>query len=158
MAIGTDASIDFFGTQDTVTAGGGTSAVNDGAYSAAADTDTWTNDDDAKYAAFALKFQYPSGTIDKNGIRLYARLMNIDGTNDEPQPDANWDNHFLGIFQTDAGLAVTTDNYLTLGHNVRLPNQYTSQVYEFFIYNDCGVQMSAGWTLKVTPITDGPHA
>jgi hypothetical protein len=158
MAITTDSLIDFFGTQDTITAGGGTSAVTDGSYSAAADTVTWTNDDDAPAAVFVLKFQYPSGTIDQNGIHLFMQLHNIDSTNDEAQPDANYESHYVGSFPTDAGLAATTDVYVSLGHTVELPNMYTSQVYEFYIKNDCGVTMTAGWTLKVTPVTKGPHA
>ena len=84
MAISTNASIDFYGTQDTVTAGGGTSAVNNAAYSASGDCVTWTNDDDAPYAAFVLTWQYPSGTITTGGIQLMCRLLNGDGTTDEP--------------------------------------------------------------------------
>jgi len=156
MAIGTDALIDFFGTQDSVDST--SSAVNDGAFSVAADAAAWTNDDDAELASFVLKFQYPSGTIDTNGIQLFARLMNIDGTSDEPTPDSNWENHYLGTFPTDAGLAALTDHVLSLGHDVELPNMYTSQVYEFYIKNDCGVQMTAGWTLKITPKAKAPHA
>lgn len=158
MAISTDSVIHFFGTQDTVTAGGGTSAVTDGSLSADADTDTWTNDDDAPLAEAVLKFQYPSGTIDTNGVHLYMRKHNIDSTNDEPVVDSNWENHYVGTFPTDAGLAATTDNYLSLGHLIELPNGYTSQVYEFAIKNDCGVTLTAGWTLKITPVTYGPHA
>lgn len=158
MAISTSSAIDFFGTQDTVSAGGGTSAVTDGSFSAAADTIEWTNDDDAKEAGFALKFQYPSGIIDTNGVHLYMTLKNIDSTNDEPETDSNYEEHYVGTFNTDAGLAATTDNYLTLGHNVELPNQYTSQVYKFNIKNDCGVTLTAGWTLKITPVSVGPHA
>ena len=158
MAISTDSIIDFLGTQDTVSAGGGTSAVVDAAFSASGDAATWTNDDDAELATFVLTFQYPSGTIDGNGIHLFARLMNIDGTADEPQPDTGWEEHLLGTFVTDTGLAATTNNSLSLGYDVQLPNMYTSQVYEFYVKNDCGVTMTAGWTLKITPKAKGPHA
>lgn len=156
MAITTDDTIHKFGTQDAVDST--SAAVTDGSFSANTDITSWTNDDDAIEAGFVLKFQYPSGTINGDGIHLYARLMNVDSTNDEPQSDSGWPHHYLGTFKTDTGLAATTDNYLTLGHNVELPNQYSSQVYEFYIKNDCGVSMSAGWTLKVTPVSPGPHA
>lgn len=161
MAIATDAIIDFFGTQDTVTAGGGTSAVSNGAFSASGDVVSggWTNDDDAPLAGFVLKFQYPSGTIVADGVHLYCRLLNIDSTNDEPQPDAGWSPHYLGTFTTDTNQAATTDTYYTLDQGlVRLPNHYTSQVYEFYIENQTDVTLTAGWTLKITPITGGPHA
>lgn len=155
MTISTDSIIDFFGTQDVVDSS--SSAVVDAAFSVTADISQWTNDDDAELAAFALKFQYPSGTITNGGVHLYARLMNIDSTNDEPVPDTGWEEHYLGTFPTDSGLAVTTDNYLSLGHDAELPNMYTSQVYEFYIKNDCGVTLTAGWTLKITPKAKGPH-
>lgn len=157
MAISTDSAIHFFGTQDTVTAGGGTSAVTNTSFSAAADTVTWTNDDDAPYAAFVLKFQYASGTITQDGIDLFMQLHNIDSTNDENQPDSNLNSHFMGTFPTDAGLGTSTDQYVALPYLIELPNQYTSQVYEFYIRNNSGVTMAAGWTLKITPVALGPH-
>lgn len=157
MAIGTDAAIHFFGTQDVVTAGGGTSAVSDAAYSVDADAAEWTNDDDAPEAGFILKFQYPSGTIDANGIHLYCSLSEVATTNDEPLVDSGWKPHYLGAFVTDTGQAATTDTYYTLGYHVPLPNLETSQKYKFFVYNDCGVTMSAGWTLSIIPVTVGPH-
>ena len=155
MAISANDVIDKFGTQDTVTAGGGTSAVTDTTYSVAADAAVWTNTDDAELATFVLKFQYPSGTITTGGIHLFARLMNIDEANDEPIPDANYEEHLLGSFPTDAGLAATTDNYVSLGYDVQLPNMYTSQIYEFYIKSDCGVTLTAGWTIKITPKAKG---
>jgi len=158
MAIGTDDAVDKFGTQDVVSAGGGTSAVLDAAYSVTADAAAWTNDDDAEFASFVLKFQYPSGTIVADGIHLFARLMNIDGTNDEPVPDANFEEHQLGSFIPDTGLAALTDTYISLGYDVELPNMYSSQVYEFYLKNDSGVTLTAGWTLKITPKAKGPAA
>lgn len=159
MAISTDAAINFFGTQDLVTIAAGTSEVTNTSYSVDGDcvSPDWSNDDDALLAGFVLKFQYPSGTITIGGIALYCQRMNIDGANDEPVPDANYSAQFLGSFPTDSGLAVTTDNYIPLGHTA-LPNLYTNQVYNFFIKNNCGVTLTAGWTIKITPITDGPHA
>lgn len=159
MAIGSNDAIYKYGTQDTVTVAGGTSAVTDTSFSASGDVVSggWTNDDDAPLAMFVLTFQYPSGTIVADGIHLYARLMNVDGTADEPQPDSGWKQHYLGTFVTDTGQAATTDTSYTLGM-VPLPSAYTSQVYEFYVENQSDVTMTAGWTLKVTPITAGPHA
>lgn len=156
MAISTDAAIHVFGTQDSVD--NSSSAVTDGSFSVTGDTSDWTNDDDAPRATAVLKFQYPSGTIDTGGVHLFMVKQNIDGTNDEPATDSNFEQHYVGTFPTDAGLAATTDNYIDLGYQFELPNSYTSQVYHFYIKNDCGVTMSAGWTLKITPASDAPHA
>lgn len=142
-----------FGTQDTVTAGGGTSAVTDTSFSVAADAAAWTNDDDYSLADVVLKFQYPSGTLASPPIvNLRLRKMNVDSTNDEPVPDglsSAYPGHLVGTFVGDQNLGSTTDTYLTI--EIHLPNAYTSQVYEFYIENQTDVTMTAGWTLKVTP-------
>lgn len=158
MAIGSDSAVYFYGTEDTVTATGGTSTVANVAYSASGDVVSggWSNDDDAPLATFVLKFQYASGTIADN-IDLYVRLINIDGTSDEPQTDSGWEQHYLGSFVMDTSQATSTDTYYTLA-NVALPTKGTSQAYEFYVYNNSDVTMAANWTLKVTPITMGPHA
>ena len=50
MAIGTNSAIDFFGTQDDLDSTSALVASN--AFSIASDLVTWTNDDDAKEAAY----------------------------------------------------------------------------------------------------------
>jgi len=157
MTIGTDAAIDFFGTPDTVTIGTGTSAVTNTSFSASGDVVSggWANDDDAPLAIMVLTFQRASGTL-SDGIHLYLRLLNIDGTTDEPQPDSSYKHHYVGTFVPDPNQANATDTSYALGP-FRLPNVYTSQTYEFYIENQCGQTMTAGWTLKITPITLGPH-
>ena len=157
MAIGSNDGIEKFGTQDTVTAGGGTSAVSDGAWSASGDVVSggWTNDDDADKAVAVLTFQYSTGTI-QDTIDLYGRRLNIDGTADEPQPDSGYPGKALGSFRIDTNQAASTStSYIA---DIVIPNAYTSQVWEFYLYNDSNVAMSAGWTLKITPKTYGPHA
>jgi hypothetical protein len=54
-------------------------------------------------------------------------------------------------------MAATTNYALQTGP-VDLPMMKTSQEYEFYLQNSCGVTMSAGWTLKITPMALGPHA
>lgn len=157
MAIGTSDAIRKYGTQDTVSAGGGTSAVSSTAYSASGDAATWTNDDDSDQATAVLTFQYPSGTITTGGVQLFCRLLNIDSTTDEPALTANWRGHYLGNFVTGTGMSATTNYALQCGPFV-LPTTKTSQEYEFYVLNSCGVTMTAGWTLKITPVADGPHA
>lgn len=157
MAIGTNDAIRKYGTQDTVSAGGGTSAVSSGAYSASGDAVAWTNDDDSDQASAVLTFQYPSGTITTGGVQLLCRLLNIDGTTDEPALTANWQGHFLANFVTGTGMSATTDYAIESGPFI-LPSTKASQEYEFYVRNSCGVTMTANWTLKITPVADGPHA
>lgn len=157
MTISTNDAVDKFGTTDTVSIGTGTSAVSDGAMSASGDVVSggWTNDDDVSLATVVLTWQYPSGTI--NGkINLHLRSININGTTDEPQPSTSSQTGYVQTFDVATTQSATTDtSYKVL---VRLPNEKTSSAYEFYVYNDSGVTMTAGWTLKVTPLGKGPKA
>lgn len=155
MAIGTNDLIDKFGTQDAITTGTPGSIAN-AAFSVAGDVAAWTNDDDAQFAAFVLKCQWATVTsVANKQINLYARLMNIDGTNDAVAPSANRKATCIGVFTVYAA-ATATDYYFDC--IAALPNHYTSQVYEFYIENLTGQTISSGWTLKAMPITPGPKA
>ena len=156
MAIGANSSIWFYGTEDALD-DGTTSAINNAAYSTTTDVAVWTNDDDAPYASFVLTMQYPSGTITAGGIQLYATLLNNNGTIDEPATSVTWQGHYLGSFATGAGMAATTDYALEVGP-VELPMKKSSQEYQFYFVNSCGVTISANWQLDVTPMAYGPHA
>ena len=159
MAIGTNALIDFFGTQEVVTAGGGTSAVADAAFSVTADAIEWDNADDAPEAGAVLIAQWATATsIAGKSINLYGRLQDIQSTNNATVPSATNRVVYLGTFIAPASTA-TTNFYMPLSAGrMALPNQYTSQVIEFYIENLTGQTITAGWTLRVTPITQGPHA
>ena len=151
MAISTDAAIEFFGTQDTVTSS--SSSVASAAFSVSGDIAAWTNDDDAPRASVILKCAYASAPTANSVVSLYARLINIQSTNDQDAPDANYRHAYLGSFPLND---VTSTQYIAL--DVTLPNTKTSQEYEFYIENSGGQTMSAGWDLYVTPKTIGPHA
>jgi len=151
MAIGADSLVEFFGTQDDITnASNGTIAAD--VYSVAGDIDTWTNDDDAPEASVMLHW---TGTSPAAGgsVLLYATLLDIDSTNDEAVPTASDESaHLLGRFK----VPVSASSYIA--ERVQLPNSYTSQQYQFFLLNKTNQTMSNTWTLKITPITQGPHA
>ena len=157
MAIGTNAAVWFFGTEDTVD-DGATQAITTTSFSV--DVATWTNDDDAPYASFVLTFQFPSGTITTGGIHLFARLLNTNGTTDAPVPSTTYLSKYIGSFDTaaTAGSMVATTNYSIQSGPLDLPMMKTSQEYEFYLQNSCGVTMTAGWTLKIQPMALGPHA
>lgn len=79
--------------------------------------------------------------------------MNIQSTNDQNEPEADFLHKFLGSFPVEN---VTSAQYVAI--DVRLPNTKTSQEYDFYIENQTGQTISAGWDLYVTPKTIGPHA
>lgn len=151
MAISTDAIVEFFGTQDTVSSS--TSSVADGAYSADADTSEWTNDDDAPRASAVLDCTFSTAPDANSDVELYARLTDIQSTNDQLVPTDNSPWVYLGSFPLKD---VTTAQYIPL--EIVLPNTKTSQGYDFYIKNNGGQTMSSGWDLYITPKTFGPHA
>lgn len=151
MAISTNSLIEFFGTQDTL--GTSSSAVANNAFSVAADLSTWTNDDDAPRATVVLSCTFTVAPTANSVINLYLRLLDIQSTNDQPVPDANFTHVYVGSFPVND---VTTAQYIPI--DITLPNSQTSQQYEFYVENKTGQSLPAGWDIYVTPKTYGPHA
>ena len=149
MAITTDGTIEEYGTRDAVD-DTTTSAVSDGAMSAAADITAWTNTDDAAFAQLVLLWQYPSGTITGN-INIHVRPINVDGTNDTPQPTTTDQIGFAGSFNIATGQSATTDTAYTKLISLAPFATKSQQEYEFYLFNDSGVQMSANWDLDIVP-------
>jgi hypothetical protein len=151
MAIGTDAAIEFFGTQDSL--GTSSAAVANDAFSIAGDLSTWTNDDDAPQASVILLANFSVAPDANSSINLYLRPLNMQSTNDGDVPDANFQHIFVGSFPLND---VTTAQYILI--TIALPNTKTSQEYEFYVENKSGQSLPAAWDIFVTPKTIGPHA
>lgn len=149
MAISTDAVVEFFGTQDTITGSGAT--VADAAFGAAATT--WTNDDDAPMASIVLDCSFTTAPDANSSVNLYLRLLNVESTNDQDVPDANFQHVYAGSFPLND---VTTQQWCPI--TITLPNNATSQQYNFYIENNGGQTMDSDWDLHITPKTYGPHA
>lgn len=154
MAIGTNDGIEKFGTIDSVDSS--SAAVNDGAMSAQSDITSWTNDDDAMMIRATLTFQYSTGTIDGK-IALHMRQINsAGGAADEAIPTTSNKTGYVGTFDISPGTSASTDTAATL--DVAMQNTKPSAEYELYLFNDSGVQIAAGWGLKITPLAAGPHA
>lgn len=150
MAISTDAAIEFFGTQDTL--GTSSAAVSSTNFSIASDLSTFTNDDDAPQASVTLFVDYSVAPTASSSISLFLQLLNVQSTNDNDVPDANFQHVFVGAFPVNN---VTTAQYITI--DIALPNGKTSQEYVPFIQNNTGQTIPAGWDMFITPKTIGPH-
>ena len=157
MAISTDATIWFYGTQDQIDSTAGT--VADGAFSVAGDVDsTWTNDDDAPYGSAVLKCQFDTTMPTVGSIGLYARLLNVQSTNDENATDASFAPHRVGTFAIDFGVAADTDFYTTIA-DFEMPQAGSGQAIEWYIKNEAtGQTLGTSWNLWITPKAYGPHA
>jgi len=150
MAISTDSAVEFFGTQTTVT--GTTATVADGAFSVTGSIVQFTNTDDAPQASMVAMLDWAVAPSANSSVNLYARLIDIDSTNDQDVPNANFQHTYIGSFPVGN---VTTNQYIVI--DIPLPNTKSQQIYEFYIENRSGQTLQANWTLKITPKTIGPH-
>tara|TARA_R110000850_G_scaffold104096_1_gene214339 strand:- start:21 stop:476 length:456 start_codon:yes stop_codon:yes gene_type:complete len=151
MALPTGSNADFFGTQDTL--GTSSAAVSDAAFSIATDLSTWTNDDDAQVASVTLLANFAVAPDANSAVNLFYRLLNVEGIYDNPIPDSNFQHTFAKVIPLNDA---TGDQYVTV--IVSLENGYSSQQYEFYIQNESGQTISAGWNLYVTPKAVGSRA
>jgi len=156
MAIGSNSAVWAFGTQDEITVASPSAVDGDRGISTTSDINTWTNDDDSPLVAIIVNATYAavpdSGTLD-----IYCTLNSVQSTNNEPTMDSAFNGHYLGSVTPDA---VTSSQYLALSP-VALPVVGTSQVYQFYIVNnqgDAAHDISAGWSMWVTPLSYQPHA
>lgn len=151
MAIATDAGILFYGTEDTLTTTGASTA--DGVVTQANST-VWPNDDDAPEVSFRGIFTFATAPADGTTIKVLARVMNINGTTDEAAPTATYQPHPVAAFS----LLNTTSAQDIITGPVSLPTFSSSDDYQFYIENNGGQTLSVNWSLYVTPVTLGPHA
>jgi hypothetical protein len=136
-----------WGTQKTLEASGG--GFTSGAIVQANDASYDTVADGANFpdGEFVLKLQFTNvSSIEDKVIGLYARPLDIDGTNDAPAPTTTYGEKFIGSFILQASTA-NTDQYLTVTA-LSLPKKA-----DYYVFNSSGQTVSAGWTLKVTPRT-----
>ncbi len=156
MAIGTNAAIRFFGTQDNLASSSALVAAAANSFSIASDLLTWTNDDDAPEASITLEVTMDTAAADNSGVNMYFRALNVDGsTGDDAVPTAVYRHTHIAFFPVAPVPALTIQRTTKV---VPLPNYKTSSVWEVYIENQTGEIIEAGWTVFVTPITTGPHA
>lgn len=117
--------------------------------------------DDAKYAIatdganfpdakFVLSATYSVAPTEGTTLALYARPLDIDGTNDAEVPETTRPTVFVGTFVVNN---VTTAQYIEL-----LAQDVPWNAAYYIHNNSTGQTVSAGWTLKVTPYTVAPAA
>ena len=101
-------------------------------------------------AKFVLAATFATGPTEGTALTLYARPLDIDGTNDAEVPEATRPTVYVGSFAVNN---VTTAQYIEL-----LAREVPWNAAYYIHNNGTGQTVSAGWTLKVTPCTIGPAA
>lgn len=139
-----------FGTPKTLEANGASTANN--TISQADDASYGVVADGAYYpdAKFVLSFAFGTAPTEGTVIALYARPLNISGTNDAEVPETARPTVFIGSFVVNN---VTTTQYAEL-----LARDVPWEADYYIHNNGTGQTISAGWTLTVTPFSVKPAA
>ena len=149
MTINTDGTIEEFGAKDPLD-DTTTSSIIDANMSVQADAAEWTNTDDAAEIQLILMFQHAAGSI-SGAINIHVRPIEVDGTNDTPIPTTADQLGYAGSFVLDASQATATDTFYTAKIPLTPFSTKSQQKYEFYLLNDSGQTMSAGWDLDGVP-------
>lgn len=136
------------GTPKTLEASGASAAnntvtqANDATYGIVADGASYPD------AKFVLAFTFATAPTEGTAILLYARPLNISGTNDAEVPETTRATVWIGSFVVNN---VTTAQYAEcIAFDVPWEAEY-------YIHNNgTGQTISAGWALTVTPMTRKP--
>ena len=132
-----------FGTPKTLEANGGSIANNAVVQADDATYDQVSDGASFIYADFVLSFTYASAPTEGTVLALYARPLDIDGTNDAEVPEAARPTMFIGSFVV---------NNVTTAQYAQLIERQVPKLASYYIHNSAtGQTVSAGWTLKVTP-------
>lgn len=134
-------------SQVTLEANGASAAAN--AFAAADDASlSAANHGDFPYADLVLSCGFGAAVSAGFAVNVYRRDLDIDGTNDGPEPSTGYKALFIGSFVIPAGASAVAYYPLT---NVPL-----SKACSFYVENGTNQTLSAGWTLKATPKTYAP--
>ena len=138
------------GTPKTLEANGASIANNaleladDAGYSVSVDGSYYPD------AKFVLAATFGTAPTEGTTLALYARPLDIDGTNDAEVPEMARPTVFIGTFVV---------NNVTTAQYIELLAQDVPWSASYYIHNNgTGQTVSAGWTLKVTPCTVAPAA
>ena len=138
------------GTPKTLEANGASIANNtlaqadDASYSVASDGAYYPD------AKFVISVSFGTAPTEGATLALYARPLDIDGTNDAEVPETTRPTVFIGTFAV---------NNVTTAQYIELLAQDVPWSASYYIHNNgTGQTVSAGWTLKVTPCTVAPSA
>lgn len=138
------------GTQKTLEANGASIANNalaqadDASYAVVADGGGYPD------AEFVLTATFGTAPTEGAAISLYARPLNVDGTADTEVPETTRPTYPVGVFVVNN--VTTAQTMVCRAYDLPLEADY-------YIHNNgTGQTLSAGWVLKIKPLTRGPAA
>lgn len=139
-----------YGTSKTLEANG--ASITNNSLAEANDATYSVNADGAAFpdAEFVLTGQFGTAPVEGSAVALYARSLDIDGTNDSEVPEALRPTEYIGAFMV---------NNVTTSQSMRLIARDVPPLASYYLHNNAtGQTISAGWVLKVRPRTYKPAA
>jgi len=134
------------GTAITLEANGASIANNALAQADDATYDIASNGNSYPDGEFVLTGTFATAPTEGAVLALYARPMDVDGTADTEAPETTRPTVYIGSFLV---------NNVTSAQTIVLRGRDLPFKANYYIHNSgTGQSLSAGWTLKVTPITD----
>lgn len=137
LAVGTTKTLEANGSSIT---NGSVVQANDATYDLSADAANWPDAEFVLVCAFAT-----STSIEGKPVHLYARPLDVQSTSDTEVPEAGRPTHRVGAFIVNG---VTSTQYIVLDglYAADLPRKA-----DYYLHNETGQTVSAGWALYVTP-------
>jgi hypothetical protein len=138
-----------------VTGISGTTSAASNAFNGSTEVTALNSANHGKYPnADAVLFASFSTSVSSNScvVNLYRRDINIDSTNDAPQPQSAspaYSNAFVGAFIIPPFTAASTAY-------IPMPDVPLAAECEFYIENKTNATMVSGYTVKFTPKTVAP--
>lgn len=93
-------------------------------------------------ADFTLSFTFAIAPTENLVLAVYARPLDIDGTNDAEVPEPTRPTFFIG--------SIPVNDVTTVQYGFLMGRQVPPKA-DYYVHNLAGQSVSAGWTLKVTP-------
>ncbi len=144
-----------YGTALTLANANGGATSNNQLSAACATTYSQTDTADYPDAVFVLATAgFGAAPASGSQIDVYIRPLDIDGTTDQPAPTTGastttYKGIYVGSFVLLAS-ATSGNTYMCVAYDI-------PRAGEVYLYNNgTGQTLSANWTLKMTPRTDGP--
>lgn len=131
------------GTQKTLVSSGASLANNAMSGASASTYNRAVDGSDFPDASFVLSVAFGTAPTVNTTLDLYARELDIDGTDDAPVPTTTYKRRYIGSFVL---INQTATQYLKiLAFDV-------PKLAEYYLHNNAtGQTISAGWMLKITP-------
>ena len=157
MAIETNNVLDFFEGGGFTALGGNYGAVAIGGFSAEADIAAYGNSENVPSAVFVLECKFATMPAAHSVLHLHAQKLDLIGSDDSPVPSANNLSQKIATFVVDGDGTAGVAMFLPDGWRT-LPNFTDTQNYKFYLENQSGQAVSAGWKLHIRGATKGAKA